>query len=685
MRSTIKTFGFFLLLTFIAYLPVTSFLFALKNDAFTGYFPPKFFMSESIHAGYLPLWNPYINYGLPQYGDMSSGFWSPVTWLVASTIGYNAYSFTIEEVFYLFMAGMGMYYLTSCWGLKNKTRLIAGIAYMCSGYMVGHLQHFNWIAGAAFLPWCLYTYLNALKNTHAINLLKLALTFSLFFSSAHPGLIIGVIYFFLFIFLASVLNKIFTGHKPVRIIKETGVTNLIILCTILLFIIGPVIGYLEVLPHISRSGKLSIASIGDGATLQSWISTILPLAVTKNDAFYATDISIRNSYFGLLFILLLLSGIFYKKTKWQHLLLIIGIFFLLLSGEAFKKFSFNYLPLIGHVRLSGEFRIFAIFSFILFSAIQLDKTYKEGVRTSLRYCFSFLMILLSIALLYSFYHIMLTKDSIFYHNIIYTDQEWRAALKQTIDCITGYDAMFFQGIVQMFILSAIYNALKKGKKTKVFYLAIMEITFACLVNIPFTGVGKASVKEVESILSLAPGGFPAPPLNPTNTNNTISDEKTKLVGHWSFYNKEIGVAGMVPYPTVLKNTVTYFQQDNTLLDTKPYLFADNTYAIPVITHYEPNEIIFSVEAPAGTTFTYKQNHYPYWTAFINNESVQIDRAFQAFLSVTTATEGKQEIEFRFKNNKMVFLIILSHSLFLLLSGILIFRTKKPEKNIQNVV
>src|SRR5215212_6352370 len=104
-----KSILFFIVLLMIAFLPVSSFVFFLKNDAFSGYFPPKFFMSESIHAGTLPLWNPYINFGIPQYGDMSSGFWSPITWLISATVGYNAYSFTIEVLIYLFIAGIGMY------------------------------------------------------------------------------------------------------------------------------------------------------------------------------------------------------------------------------------------------------------------------------------------------------------------------------------------------------------------------------------------------------------------------------------------------------------------------------------------------------------------------------------------------------------------------------------------------
>ncbi|RYF80105.1 MAG: hypothetical protein EOO03_17620, partial [Chitinophagaceae bacterium] len=167
----IKILFFFAVVLFIAFLPVSSFSFFLKNDAFTGYFPPKFFMSESLSAGYLPMWNPYINFGFPQYGDMSGGYWSPITWLIASTVGYNAYSFTIEVLLYIFLSGLGMYKLTGLFQIDAKVRLIAGIAFMCCGYHVGHLQHFNWLSGSAFLPWCCWSYLLLTRTAS----LKLAL------------------------------------------------------------------------------------------------------------------------------------------------------------------------------------------------------------------------------------------------------------------------------------------------------------------------------------------------------------------------------------------------------------------------------------------------------------------------------------------------------------------------------
>ena len=124
-RQSVKTIFAFLLILFVAYLPVSTFLFFIKNDAFNGYFPPKFFMSESIHAGYLPLWNPYINYGIPQYGDMSSGYWSPITWLIAGTTGYNAYTFTIEVLAYILIGGIAMLIIFSfIVALAGKNRTI---------------------------------------------------------------------------------------------------------------------------------------------------------------------------------------------------------------------------------------------------------------------------------------------------------------------------------------------------------------------------------------------------------------------------------------------------------------------------------------------------------------------------------------------------------------------------------
>ena len=53
LGGTLKITLLFMLVCFMAYLPISSFQFFFKNDAFNGYFPPSFFLSKRLHAGYL--------------------------------------------------------------------------------------------------------------------------------------------------------------------------------------------------------------------------------------------------------------------------------------------------------------------------------------------------------------------------------------------------------------------------------------------------------------------------------------------------------------------------------------------------------------------------------------------------------------------------------------------------------
>lgn len=634
-------------------------------------------MSESIHAGYLPLWNPYINYGLPQYGDMSSGFWSPVTWLVASTVGYNVYTFTIEEAFYLFLAGWGMYRLTTYWNLKKPICIIAGVAYMCCGYMVGHLQHFNWISGAAFFPWCFLTYLQVIRITNWQNLLKSALAFSLFFYSAHPGIIIGGIYFFALTSLAFGIKTILDKDDAVLKITTLFSRHLLLLLSILPFVIGGMAGYLEILPHITRGEKTALNTIGEPATLQSWISLLLPLATTKNASFFATDISIRNCYIGLLLLLVLISGIFSKNTKWQHLFLLTGAFFSFLSvGGIFNHISYQYLPLIGYVRLTGEFRIYVIFSAILFAAIQFNQIDKDNAWQKLRPGYYFLQAILGAVLLFSIYRISFAHQSILFGGIMQSG-EWTLNLKQLVDHLTFYDTLLFQAIIQIIFLTVIYHAIRKGRKRIVFYAAIVELITASLFNLPFTGVGKTSPREVQQLLNNSPRGIPIPPRQPTSDNDTIATNQVKTIGDWSFYSKQIGATYQVPYPINLTNTESFFKGQHVEKINKEdyiYVIGDSSKEHPnmQVVKFTPNNISIEVNASFPSKLVLKQNYYPAWRSTINDSTTEIHTSEKTFLSVSLES-GQQKISFRFINNKIVVLVYLNLLLFVFASAILGFR------------
>src|SRR5664279_5431351 len=128
-RARFVTYLLLFLFLFIAYLPLSSFLFALKNDALTTNFPNKYFFSASLHDGFLPLWNPYINFGLPLYADPGFAFWNPITWIFGF-IGYTVPMMTVEILLYIWIAGITAFELSLWFGHSRRVSFCVGMMYM---------------------------------------------------------------------------------------------------------------------------------------------------------------------------------------------------------------------------------------------------------------------------------------------------------------------------------------------------------------------------------------------------------------------------------------------------------------------------------------------------------------------------------------------------------------------------
>ena len=699
-RVSPKTILFFILILFVAFLPVSSFQFFIKNDAFSGYFPPKFFMSESLHAGHLPLWNPYINFGIPQYGDMSSGFWSPITWLIASTVGYNAYVFTIEIFFYILLGGLGMYTLLGYWNVDSKIKFIGGIAFMCCGYNIGHLQHFNWLSGTAFLPWCMWAYLILFQNFSFKNLIRTALLFYLLFSSAHPGISIGACYFFAAIMFFQLLSKEKT-NSLLADIKRTGLIHLLLLSLILLLSAGMLTGYLDIMPHFLRGEKISLQnSLSNPTNIQSWTSSLIPFGTVKNDNFFQTDPSMRNCYFSLTLLLFFLIAIFKRKTSWQKFLLITGISFALLSaGGFFKTMAYNILPGIGYVRLNGEFRIFAIVCFIILAAIELQKWKDKDLSFSgsIKWIYYSLEIILFGALFFGIYKTINTKEGLFYSLQTISAQPGIALkLKAMVDAVSFYDCLWIQGIVQLLLLWSIKYSLLNNNFKLLKNIVIADIILSSLFNIPFTGAGKASVADVQHVINKSPNGIPIPVLQPLKNIDSLTTKEKGLTGDWSMYNKQIGSIREVAYPIALKNTFAYFDRKdsnaNLSMDFRPYLFTAeiiddssifNIYSTfgfkkydAVVNQFSPDKISLNIKTETASNIVYLQNHYPHWFYYTGKERKTVEKAGFNFMSAPIP-QGESLITFSFEPKLVKWMMAISAFAFLLLFSLFFILKSTP--------
>ena len=668
-----------LLVMVVAYLPISSFQFFVKNDAFTGYFPPKFFMSESLHAGYFPFWNPYINYGFPQYGDMSGGFWSPITWLIAATVGYDAYTLTIELLFYIVLGGWGMYQLCRLYKLDQAISLIAGCSYMCCGYMVGHLQHFNWISAAAFLPWCCWAYFLLLNHFNWRNLSIAALLFYLFVASAHPGLIISAIYFFSFWALYIIWGIYRKSIHSVSIAKVVQ-SNMLLVIAIVLLSAGMIAGYVDIFPFFLRSEKLSLTdALSHPTNIQSWTSVLLPFSTVKNDFYYATDPSMRNSYFGLTFLLFFIVSIFQKKKFEDWFWLISGIgFALLASGGIFKTIAYKCIPFIGYVRLNGEFRLFALLSFILLSAKQLQVFFNEHQKFSgsIKSIYYIIKILLFLAIIGGLYFSIHTEQSIIYRTAsVLKETGIVLKLKAIIDAISFYDTFWIQGTFQLLLIWGIKYCLLHQQKNLLVKIVLADLVIASLLNIPFTGAGKAPVSNIQEIFNQSPKGIPLPTLQPIVLNDTGTAIQNAKAGSWTMYSKQIGAVKEVPYPIILHSMRTYFdaipQQDSLGYIHQPFLYLENNSIEKIkLNEFSPTALQIEALSATPTLLVFQQTYYPHWKYTVNGNTQAMEKEGINFMKVPLAA-GSNNVQLTFDVRWLWKYIYISLSTLLILLFLLI--------------
>ena len=672
-RLSLKTFLFFAAVLIIAYLPISSFLFFLKNDAFNGYFPPKFFMSESIHAGYLPLWNPYINFGFPQYGDMSGGYWSPITWLLASTIGYNAFTLTIETLFYILLSGLGMYKLTGYWNLQNSVRIMAGLAFMCCGYHVGHLQHFNWLSGSAFFVWSFWAYVQMLQKPTLKTIVLAVLLFYMLFSSAHPGISIAAFYFFIVVFLFHVFSRRGSAAR-IKTLKTLSISHLLFVGLLLLLSAGMLLGYADILPHFIRSEKVSLNYAPVNASgFSTWVSVLLPMATVKNDALFLSDISMRNHYFSLLFLIFFILALTRKMNSWQKLLLITGVFFALVSAEGpFKTFVYKYIPLFGYVRLNGEFILFATFSFILVSAIQLDQFLKEERKNldTITWVLHALRVLLIGLIGWALFKIFSTRESFLFQLSELSQHSGLAAkLKFILDSIRFYDCLWMQGILQFILLTVMHRGLKFHPFNLLKRILILDLVLASLLNIPFTGAGKASLFKVQQVLNKSPKGIPIPGMQPIRNQDTLSADEKDLLGSWTMYSKQIGTLKEIVYPIQLYNMKAFFNQSDEGLAyfDKPFIFQRKESAGDTIElkAFNPQKINLRVVSETADEVVLQQNYYPNWYYKWGAEKKPMEKMGINFMKFPVPA-GATEVTIEFHSGKIKAALLFSGVMFLIL-------------------
>ncbi|MGV3528393.1 MAG: hypothetical protein ACO1OO_05805 [Flavisolibacter sp.] len=690
----------------LAFWPVSLGLFSLKNDALNYFLPVRHLVSESIFSGHWPFWSPYFNLGYPLHGDMQSGVWNPVVQLFSIFGPYTLRTLQWETLLYVYLSGVGMFFLVRHFTRQNNISLLAGFAFMLCGFNSDSAQFLNWITSASYLPFCFLFYYRTLAEKKLSHAIAFAIFFYLMFVSAYPADFILSGYLFLAVLVWWLWQAV---NRKKIVLTHALKLHLFIAVIFVLLSLPAIISYAEFLQLTER---------GSGAVYQDVMSNPLhpllvfsyatPLPVWKASFAEITDPLERNSFFGLIsFALLILA--FLTKTpdrlfrffKWafvMSLLFSFGVY------GGIRIVAYYVLPLMNTFRHPANARLFTIFAACVLAALSLaymSKNESAGKRKTVFYSLAgIFLILLSWSL---------AGDFSLFDKLI--NVSGAAGMKALLDQLNFSELLAINVVLQIpFLLALYFFFVKKVNLKWLVWMGIANSIMHTMLVQPFTVVKKDTVAAIQQVLDkVQQPGYPVPDLKRSPAENSVEGEKYfDEIGVANLYNKKIG---RVDYRVCPNNLLTQnefwfnaglrerlmqlplFYRADTILRTQDSATAKKftgtlAFLLNAAEHttssgewdgriekFTPNEWQISISSSTTGYYALFQNDYPRWQLQIDGEEKKIDRANVSFMGFAVPA-GQHEIKLSYRSTDLRIAFYVSLATLLLSLLIVAFYEKR---------
>jgi hypothetical protein len=704
-----------LLICCIAYWPLVFHVFSLKNDALNYFLPVRFQVSEAIFNHEYPFWSPYLNLGYALHGDMQSGVWNPVVQLISLFGPYTLHTLQLETVFYIFLSGVGMYFLLQRLGIQFYAVLFGATAYMLCGFNSDSCQFLNWLGGPAFLPFVMLFYYRMLKE-YSIRLSLLTGFFLyLLFVCAYPAQFIITLYLLLAVFIVHTIHQWKNGNGKISFAGSLGqglVRHIPLFTCFFLLSLPAILSYIQYLPLSQRGNGASYAEAMSNPLhpllLLGWLT---PLPVYNAPFAAITDGLERNSYFGIIVFLFTLTAYFIRTSDRRvNFVKIAALVFLILSlGESggLRIIAYYALPLMNTFRHPAGLKIYTVFFSCLLAAWSLhsyvgDKSISVKIRNACFFCMGILGLLLLFSLpgvsglwqkLYSF---LSQADFHGLHGIT-------PALKQLMDKLTFRELLFLNVPVQLIFLWLFcrYAIVRKNYKAAV-RLSIFNCLFFTLLFLPATVVKKDSAAGIQKILDEnIVHGYPPPSLVSSLASNSADGNRWfQQIGCLNLYNKKPGRVDyrispcnllsqnnfwfdtafrktIMDYPLVYRADTLMPLGDTSLAarfrDGRMKLalvgdsaLRDSINRIPssarrdslAVLSFRPGHFVFTSRSDRTGFHVLLQNDYPLWKLKIDGIEHPIIRADLSFMGFVVPA-GEHKVEFLYDDKMLVFALWLN--------------------------
>jgi hypothetical protein len=159
------------------------------RDVYNYTFPSARFIHDLCRQGFLPYWNPYLNYGQPVLANPNLLFFYPFTLLIV--LLPIDIAFTMHFLVHFALAGIGVYVLARSWGQTYQGAFFAAIVFMFSGPVLSLGDLYNESACAAWIPWALLVTDRALASSRLRHWILLIVIFSFQWLAGEPLTMLG--------------------------------------------------------------------------------------------------------------------------------------------------------------------------------------------------------------------------------------------------------------------------------------------------------------------------------------------------------------------------------------------------------------------------------------------------------------------------------------------------------------
>ena len=657
--------------------PISFYFFPTKWDNIDCYLPYKYFVSSFVNEGEWPFWNPFQNFGYPAYSDMQNGLWNPINWILIAVFGnYSASALSTELTFYFLLAGLGMYKFSSSISKDPYIRLICGLSFALSGFMVGTTQIMIFLMGIAWFPWILHATKKLYETKNIKYVFILGSLVALEATSASPAYTIVLIY----ILIGLGLYYFLTAGKD----RITFVLLFVLAGSVSIVLVLPMInGFVEFAPYFGRLGKLKyLPWVYQGSfDFAEYTSFLFPMAVlSKSDIWGASDLTLRNGYFGVfgfISFVFALKGL--KNSRNVQIFSLITLLFLLLAAGDYTpiyKWSRN-LPGFGTFRHPSFFRSHAIFFMILISGVGLDKLKKKN--TSFNWLVVGFIGICAATIIATIdngtEHIPdLIKDIISF-------KEKPIYFSEPFICLNA--SILFVILIFYFIL---FNRIKNTSKL-IFYLVIIDLGVQTQITAPTTMVNpKKNIAEFDEFYNKLPSFIDQAPLTePLKKFNGYHEDYgpypvwrnvgtfTKQIspkGHnaaqFKSFNKLEKNSGLQnvclnPLIFVAKNSV-----DSAEMATLPNTVWGSDLINPGLRfkkkEIQHNAFYFEIENPSNEAglVVLNQNFHHLWEAYLSNQEIKVELINDGLMGfkIPPNFNGSLQLNFNSPRTKLLFFISL---------------------------